>query len=380
MGKLKSIIAGGARVEITGHSLERLLTKLTEELALYDVVRDKHDKLILSLDYRNLNKLFALIDKTCYNVVVIKSWGILPALANWKKRLALIIASAGCAGALVALSLFVWNVDIAATDGFDTAVLSEYLASEGVRPGVSVFALQPREVEKKVYLAFSDVAFVSCKREGVSVKIKVVKALDDVTAHPNKEGDLLSRHAGVVSRVVVTSGTALVKPGDIVEVGTPLIGGYRESETVRVPCAALGEVYVRQNMEYTENVELRKKVRARTGNRVEVKSMRFFGGNFAMKSPEMTYEEYDLEEYSYYPFQNNLLPIRVDVKRYWEVLVTYEDINFNNVKNIYYEYALANARDRIEGSFEVANTVIEDRREGNVQVIDVLLQIERLAG
>ena len=69
------------------------------------------------------------------------------------------------------------------------------------------------------------------KIEGTNIKVNIVEAVEKPTIiDENEYCDIVAKKEGIVTKINVTNGTALVKEGDVIEQGEKLIGGWMEGK------------------------------------------------------------------------------------------------------------------------------------------------------
>lgn len=365
---------GNVLLTAEGGNIERFLTEITRICDIYDVERQNDGKIIFRTDYKNVGNIFAFADEKCYNVTVIRSSGLIPAARGLLKRAGL-IAGAVLFLCLLTLSyLTVYRVEINVSGGeYNTALIEEKLDESGLVKRFKT-AVDLKELQKFIYLNFEDISYVSCSMQGGCIKIEVVPSL--VYQSDSARDEITASFGGVVDRVMVYSGTALVKKGDIIAPGDVLISG--DIGGVKVP--AIGEVYVRNTLTTTLEVKTVRQEYVRTGNYVENKVLDMLLFQSKVHASAVPYAHYETEESEYYLFGGSLLPFKMKVTRYYELTSETVNIDFESEKSIHIEKAKADALLGVNGDYEITDSYIEITDGDGCKYINVLLVICQLVG
>lgn len=146
-------------------------------------------------------------------------------LRRIKRRRWLWAASAVAALSVWYWSTFVWTVTVAGTDALQPDIVLAVARQAGLYPGVSRWRVDMTAVEHALEREFPAVAQAIVSRRGTRVTITIVehRLAPEPAAEPT--GDLVAAHAGIVDRVVVVTGHAVVKAGDFVRKNETLILG-----------------------------------------------------------------------------------------------------------------------------------------------------------
>jgi hypothetical protein len=193
----------------------------------------------------------------------------------------LTVATVLCIIAFFILNNFVFNVRVIGVEGQRAREISEFVNGLGARPLTQKSGGRAAEIAGEIVKGFDYVAHASGKIVGNTLIFNVYSV---TVAGKNGTGDIIAAADAVVTNIVVASGRALIKPGDIVRKGQVLIKGERQvggidvgldefgkliQEPVYAACRAVGTVYA--DVKYSEfglNTtadELLAKIVARTG-------------------------------------------------------------------------------------------------------------------
>lgn len=215
----------------------RLLTALSQET--YVKIARGGKSLRFSVPSRDRAKVVAISESLCYNCKIIKEEGALLALARAVGRIGIVLGAV-CAAVMVGVyPSFVTEVEYG---GDFISAVAETVEQSGVKEGAFLPDFDADAVEKAL-LALDGVAFASVTKRGTHVYVDVRAERSDEHFVDVATEPVTSKITASVTRVVVWSGTALVKYGDVVREGDELIGAYVVSGEDKVPCPADGEVY-----------------------------------------------------------------------------------------------------------------------------------------
>ncbi len=305
----------------------------------------------------NRGKLVALFDKSCYNITIIREGGARPFFRRAAARWGLLAGTLVCLLALFLLSGRIWSVQVEGLERVDAAAFNAALAEAGISVGA------PRDfdadgVQRTLTSAFEEISLVTLSRRGTAVRV-VVAEREQQAVLRNEAGDLLAAADGVVSGVVVYSGTAAVKPGDRVEAGQVLIEGrlYRPDQSFDEVGAA-GEVYGVAEVVHEEVFNGLSFQPYRTGRQVSGSYLSLFGMTFP-RTPISQPEEFLFCERTVsesWLFPDLLLPVRLCRVTFHEIAYAEVCEDFEKVKKVLIEEAEARAAEEAGQRGEILNS------------------------
>ena len=177
-------------------------------------------------------------------------------------RIALSAAAIAGVVAFFVLGGFVFNVRIIGVQGEQAAEVASFVHALGARPLTHKSGERAAEIAGEIIGNFDFVAHASSKIVGNTLIFNVYSvSVADVTGG----GDIIAAHDGIITNVIVASGRALVKTGDIVRAGQTLIRGERQiggidvgmdefgkliQDPIYAPTRAVGAVYA--DVKYSE--------------------------------------------------------------------------------------------------------------------------------
>lgn len=161
-------------------------------------------------------------------------------------------------------SRFIWQINVVGnTNMTDEEVLS-VLESEGVFEGAYVGNIDPLSAANRCILASDEIAWMSVNIVGNCVEVVVLEHQDkEIEENDPMPSNVVAKKSGLVKRIELESGVAVVKEGSMVSEGQLLISGVnqlRNESYIYQP--AKGKVFVETIGEITveESILSQKKV------------------------------------------------------------------------------------------------------------------------
>ena len=132
---------------------------------------------------------------------------------------------------IFALSNFVWNIEIEGNNLISSEEILEELNRNGIKQGELKYKINTQKVIEKMRLNDERISWIGIKIDGTNAKVTIVEAVakPDILDE-NEYCDIVASKDGIITKINVTNGTALVKEGDVVENGRKLIGGWMEGK------------------------------------------------------------------------------------------------------------------------------------------------------
>lgn len=244
---------------------------------------------------KDLRKGIAILDEMCYNYRISATYGIGRGFAFVLSRLGLMFGAALSVAALNIAYGYIWRVDISGTEHLSKSYIESVLGEAGFGSG-----LKKRSVDTSaVVAALGDadgVADASCEIVGTTMFVRVLEAKTDSVRR--EYASIVSAYDARITRIVVRSGSAAVKRGDVVKTGDTLVCGdvYGTAGEVlyTVPCDA--DVYGEVSVSIVADLSRMRVEYAPTGNVAVKTEFALFGLTLGkVKSP---FESYDVKSHT----------------------------------------------------------------------------------
>lgn len=231
-------------ISAEGVNHARLLSELMgAEVRVYGFYRRSQRVFGFSVAKKDLRKTFAILDDMCYTYSADASSSYSRIGKSMLARLGFIVALAVCI-TLIALSRnYVWRIKISGNQTVPDKVIENVLAEHNISVGKNLKNFDGEKISAALR-ATDGIKLASAELRGTTVCVEVFESEDIAPPLVFSESDITSGYDATVTRIVTRDGTALVRPGQNVFAGAPLIGAYRlDEEGNRVPGKASGTVY-----------------------------------------------------------------------------------------------------------------------------------------
>lgn len=216
---------------------EPALKKLKKaEIAVYDVKKEGA-YLIFSVKDKDARKVFAIFEKPCYNVKVIRRSFISRFLSLVALRAGLIAGAVLFIAAAVVSDMYVLKIEVSGNGSYLEPEVRQIVYDEGAGEFKRFSALNTSTATGRI-LALPQVTFCNIQKKGSVLIIDVQTDSEHYGSADMKP--LVSDCDGVVKNIVAVCGTAAVKAGDGVSKGDTLIFAHTLAGEKTISCLAAG--------------------------------------------------------------------------------------------------------------------------------------------
>ena len=242
--KLYNWIYGYLKIEINGRNPERFLNlALQEGLLIEEVVWQNEYRLTAVIRRRDLPVLKQISAQIGCQIKTKRRTG-LPFLWIWvKKRWSFVLGATIFACGLFFISSLILWVEVDSPLPLTQTRIEEVekiALQSGVQLWHSYWFLDFKQVKQNVLQQFTDLSWVEMEAKGNKLYIHIVEKDLPPQGEVNMPvGNILAAKDGIVEEVLVTKGTAAVKPGDTVIAGQVLIYGNDGQKGSRHPVSCI---------------------------------------------------------------------------------------------------------------------------------------------
>ena len=233
MGRLADRIRGEARVELFGVSPEAVINRSAGAgLTLRRVNAVDGQTIRCTVDEKELETLRALARRCQCELRLLSLRGGSRDRQLLRRRVWLPLTALVMAALLLVSSLFVWDVEIYGADGLSRGRILRALADAGVERGCFWPALSADLVRSRALAELPELSWLTVNVNGSRAVVLAEPREKKPEIYGESEAcSLAASRSGIVRRVSVLNGRALVQPGQAVQEGEILIGGRLDSLT-----------------------------------------------------------------------------------------------------------------------------------------------------
>ncbi|MCL2377320.1 MAG: sporulation protein YqfD [Defluviitaleaceae bacterium] len=297
--KLWNFLRGYVKIHILGFAAERLINRANAEGIIFWDVGRVQVAISVKVSYRDYKRLCGIADKTGSTLKVVGFAGLPTIVARLRKRGALM---AGCllfVAGLVALTSFIWRIDIVGTDRLDADEMIEFLAENGFEVGTFRHGIAYRDVESLLMARFSDIAWVSLSIRGTAAEIRLVETIPQPEiVDLSTPTDIVAAKDGLIVQMATSLGVPQFVPGDVVRAGEVLVSGQLtigvEGEEITYEyIRAQSEIWARLYYRINFDIPLVFYEKTFTGRTRSVYSIMIVGNEFTLPHRRHNFIYYD---------------------------------------------------------------------------------------
>lgn len=239
---------------------------------------------------KDCRKAIAILDGMCYNYKTGATYGLPRLFAYMLARIGLSVGAVAAALCMYLSYSYIWRVEVSGNDRISTEAVESALAAAGFRSGLKKSELDERAATAAVN-TLDGIADASAEVRGTTLYVYVLEAKD--YSVPGRVDSYVSAYDATVTRIVMRSGTAAVKRGDVVKAGDVLADGsvYSTAGELLYVGECDGEVYGNVSMTFRAEISATEIEYRRTGRSTVRTCASIFGLRlFDRTSPYASYE------------------------------------------------------------------------------------------
>ena len=265
---LLNYILGYVNIRVEGFFIERFINIcISKKILLWNMKREKSTILYANIGIQDYKKLKNIAKKTKTRINIQSKKGMPFLLHRYRKRKIFVGLLAIIFIALFMMSKFIWNIEIKGNTRISKTEIMEELNKNGLKIGTYKRKLNANSVINKVRLDREDIAWIGIDIEGTNaiVEIKETSEAPELIDE-NEYCNIVSNKEGMITKINVQNGTAVVKEGDIVKEGDTLVLGYLEGKYTGIRYVhAKADIEAKIWYSKKEKVFLKQQIRVPTG-------------------------------------------------------------------------------------------------------------------
>ena len=333
---LLNYILGYVNIRVEGFFIERFINIcISKKILLWNMKREKSTILYANIGIQDYKKLKNIAKKTKTRINIQSKKGMPFLLHRYRKRKIFVGLLAIIFIALFMMSKFIWNIEIKGNTRISKTEIMEELNKDGLKIGTYKRKLNANSVINKVRLDRGDIAWIGIDIEGTNaiVEIKETSEAPEIIDE-NEYCNIVSNKEGMITKINVQNGTAVVKEGDIVKEGDTLVLGYLEGKYTGIRYVhAKADIEAKIWYSKKEKVFLKQQIQVPTGATEQKYTLNINNFKINFYKTLSKFENYDTinENKKLMLFSNFYLPIELIKKtnceyKYEEKIYTEEEL------------------------------------------------------
>ena len=299
---------------------------------------------------KDLPKGIAILDEMCYNHCVSATYGIWRSCAYMAARVGLLLGAAVAVVGLYIAYGYVWRIDISGNENLSEAYIESALVGAGYKSGNKKSSVRAADVVAAPG-GVEGVVDASCEVVGTTMYVRVLES-EDYTVH-GKCTAYTSEYDAKITRIVMRSGTASVKRGDVVRRGDTLASGdvYSTTGELLYTAECDADIYGEVAISFSADVSPVAVQYVPTGKTSSKTVFSLFG--LTLGKANSPYESYEMRSHT--ARYDVLLPLYAVTYEFTETKATETERDVNEAAKIFAEQKQEEMK--FVGEFESSYTV-----------------------
>ena len=377
-------MSGYVDIVVEGYYIERFINICnSRQIFLWNIRKDNSITLYASIEAKRFKDLKDICKRTKCKVKIKNKKGFPFTVKKYKKRKVFLILLLIIILAIIALSRFIWNIEVEGNVDISKEEIMQLAEDHGLAIGASKGKIDTKEIINNIRLERDDIAWVGIDIKGTNAIIKIVEA-DEKPEIVNEDEycNIVADKDAIITKVSAQNGTPLVKEGDVVTKGDIIIAGWLEGKyTGRQYVHSQGEVQARVWYTTTEKIALKETKKIETGNIENKYSVKINNFQINLHKSLPNFQKYDTieENKKLRLFSNFYLPlelVKYTYKEYEEVVVVH---SFEEAKQMGIDKAAETLKENIEGK-KVLDKQVQVKAEAEYIEVQVTYEVEENIG
>ena len=320
---LLNYILGYVNIKVEGFFIERFINIcISKKILLWNIKRKKSTIMYANIGINDYKKLKPIAKKTKSKISIQNKKGLPFVVHKYRKRKIFVGLLAVIFIALFVMSKFIWNIEIKGNNQISKAEILEELNKQGLKIGAYKGKINSNSIINRVRLDRNDIAWMGIDLEGTNaiVEIKETSKAPEIIDE-NEYCNIVSNKEGMITKINVQNGTAVVKEGDIVKQGDILVQGYLEGKYTGIRYVhAKADIEAKIWYSKKEKVFLKQQIQVPTGATEQKYTLNINNFKINFYKTLSKFENYDTinENKKLMIFSNFYLPIEITKKTNYE--------------------------------------------------------------
>lgn len=212
-------ILGYVNISVEGYFIERFINIcISKRILLWNLKRKKSSFLYTNIAMKDFKKIKEIAKITKCRVKIERKKGLPFILNKYKKRKIFFVSLIIIVLFIFGISNFVWNIEVTGNETIKTEEIINAINESGLKIGMFKYNIKTKEIINNIRLQRNDIAWIGIHIKGTNVTVEIVEAdKKPEIVDENEYCNIVSDKEGIITKINVQNGTALVKTGDIVK-------------------------------------------------------------------------------------------------------------------------------------------------------------------
>lgn len=377
---LLNYLFGYVSISVEGYFIERFINIcISKNNLIWNLKRKKSSFLYANIAIKDFKKMKEIAKITKCRIKIEKKKGLPFLLHRYKKRKLFVFLLIILMTIIFTISNFVWNIEIVGNEKISTQELMEQVQKNGLTTGMLKNKVNTKNIINNIRLQRNDIAWIGIKLQGTNAKIEIVEAEQKPEIINEEEYcNLITKKDGVITKINVQNGTALVNVGDVVKNGEVIVGGWLEGKYTGTRYVhAKAEIQAKVWYSKKEKISLNQEIQEPTG-RVENHYgivINNFKINLSKGVPK--FEKYDTisENKKLKIFSNFYFPIELAKTIYQELETKQINYTKEQAKEMLINKLEEELKSEIPNSEKIVNTQINESSNEETIEVEVIYEV-----
>lgn len=373
-------IFGYVNISVEGYFIERFINIcISKNVLLWNLKRKKSSFLYANIGMKDFKKIKEIAKITKCRVKIERKRGLPFLLNRYKKRKIFIASLVTILLIIFTTSNFVWNIEVRGNNTIEESEIIKDLNENGLRIGMIKQKVNSKEIINNIRLKRNDIAWIGLNIKGTNAIVTIVEAdkKPDIIDE-NEYCNIVTKKDGIITKINVQNGTALVKEGDIVKNGNILVGGWLEGKYTGTRYVhAKAEVEAKVWYSKKDKISLIHTYEEETGNTQKAYGINInnFKINFTKTLPK--FQNYDTisENKRLKIFSNFYFPIEFCKTTYNELEKKEITYTIDEAKKIMQSKLEEELKKEISNPENIVNTQVNYKEEEQELTVEVIFEV-----
>lgn len=296
---LWNYLIGYVVIRVEGLSLEKFINlTVSRGIHLWGIDRQNYTTLTAKISIKGFRQLHGISHKIRCRIRIVDKRGLPFILFRYRHRKMLAAGLILFLFIIYGLSSFVWTVEVEGAEEINPQKVLSELESLGVQAGVLKSDIDSLWIENQLIIRIPELSWASLEIRGSKAVLRVRESvLPPVLIDRDTPCNVVAAKDGIIDKMIVLDGQAMVSEGQTVKKGQLLISGIIEHpNTIGVRYVhSMGKIIARTWYEETVELSLKEPFRQRTGRRSEIRYIGWERLKIPYMKEEVPFLDFDLE-------------------------------------------------------------------------------------